>query len=1160
MKLDQIILLVAAAMAVIAAGAILAWLLRAAWLRTAQRRLAARKGPYRELVAGLAERDRELLGPAIHQLRTYRDFEALEAVLEEQARGSAERPAWLLDAYDRLGLVDKYVDRLRTSTRWRDRAFAAELLGRVGNANAVPALLDTVRATRSEDGDVREIALRALARIADPRAVAPLVDALRSAEPWLAPRLADVLTRHGAGSVTPMMRLLENGGRHHARPWAANVLGELRAQRAFPVLVRALGDIEDEVRARAAYALGRLGDRRAIPYLLEHLLTDPAPFVRARIAGALGQFDDPEVVERLVRALADPAWWVRMRSVEALEQIGPQAEGPLLVALDDPDPELRMRAAVGLERLGVPGRTVTMIEQDDRPDEANRMLAKLATAGACEMLAELLIHPSGKVRRAVVAAIRRTARQDLGPELIAVARKDEDPALRAAAFDTLRAHGDQSAIAAAIAGTRDPHESVRVEATRLLGDLGGAEVVDAVQSRIDDAEPAVRSAAARALGVIRAEAAEPELARLLTDPAASVRAAAADAAAEAGITSLAAALIPLLTDSADIVRVAAARALGWLGDPRAAVALSRAFGGASVELREAIAVSVAQLDPARLGGLLDALQRNGADPAAKLVLVRTLGQAPQETARTLLGKLFVDPAPLVRAAAVSAIGRLGGEGAVALAREGLADPDEAVRAAAINAMIRLGDRGHGIQLLDLLAHDSAPGVRERAALAAGLLPIEGAEAPLAHACATTQPPNVRAAAVLALGAFGHESIAGRVAEMTDDEEVRAVLHDRLRSDPEFRLLGRKLRQSHSLELRALATLSRTEMEQELAEGIRNVLDPRERMRAVAALKSFQGERSREALLQVVRGDPSPAVRASALLSVAEMLDPDTLARTARRALGDPSLTVRRSAAGLFASVPPGEALSALLGTLRTDEDATVLEVAASQAGAAFDRFAHALRSGGASGREAVVAARIARYMDHPRLQELLPVFARSDDPSVRAALGEVLAGRPALADEETVRALATDPVVEVRHQAARAAAAANLHVPLTAMADDPDPELRRRLALLLQTVPDGGTLTRLRQDADERVRGAATVSAILRGELHGLPDDVPRAAAAEAVVDVGDLADLRTVARTSPDERHRLSAALALALVDDQVAHEVAEADPVATVRRKVRAVLDLPR
>jgi HEAT repeat protein len=364
----RIILWAALAMAGIGILAVLAWFGYSAWLNALERRLAARKGPYRDLVAGLAARERELLEPAIHQRGTLRDLDALEAVLEEQARDVQDRPAWLLDAYDRLGLIDKYIERLRTARKWRDRAFAAELLGRVGNAGAVPALLETVQNTRSEDADVREIALRALARIGDPRAVAPLVDALRNAEVWLAPRIADILTRHGEYVVEPMINFLEAGGRHPARAWAANILGEVEAHRAFPVLVRALGDLEDEVRAKSAYALGRLGDRRATPYLLEHLLTDPAPFVRARIAGALGQFDDPEVIERLVRSLGDPAWWVRMRSVEALEQIGEQAEAPLLVALDDPDPELRSRSAVALERLGVPGRAVRMIEEEDRPD------------------------------------------------------------------------------------------------------------------------------------------------------------------------------------------------------------------------------------------------------------------------------------------------------------------------------------------------------------------------------------------------------------------------------------------------------------------------------------------------------------------------------------------------------------------------------------------------------------------------------------------------------------------------------------------------------------------------------------------------------------------------------------------------------------------------
>ncbi|MGH7658798.1 MAG: HEAT repeat domain-containing protein, partial [Gemmatimonadales bacterium] len=314
-----VILIVAAVFAAVSLLAVAIWFAYTTYLNGVERNLAARKGIYRDLVAGLATRDRALLDPVLHQARTLRDFEALEAVLEEQARSAAERPQWLLDTYDRLGLVDTYVVRLRESASWRERAFAAELLGRVGNAKAVPALLEAVQSTRTEDSDVREISLRALARIADPRAVGPLVEALKEAEVWLAPRIADILARHGSMVVEPMVEFLEERSQHPARAWAANILGEVGATRAFPALVRALDDLDDEVRAKSASSLGRLGDQRAVTYLLDHLLTDPAPFVRARIATALGRFQEPEVIDTLVRALGDPAWWVRMRSVEALE-------------------------------------------------------------------------------------------------------------------------------------------------------------------------------------------------------------------------------------------------------------------------------------------------------------------------------------------------------------------------------------------------------------------------------------------------------------------------------------------------------------------------------------------------------------------------------------------------------------------------------------------------------------------------------------------------------------------------------------------------------------------------------------------------------------------------------------------------------------------------
>ncbi len=66
--------------------------------------------------------------------------------------------------------------------------------------------------------------------------------------------------------------------------------------------------------------------------------------------------------------------------------------------------------------------------------------------------------------------------------------------------------------------------------------------------------------------------------------------------------------------------------------------------------------------------------------------------------------------------------------------------------------------------------------------------------------------------------------------------------------------------------------------------------------------------------------------------------------------------------------------------------------------------------------------------------------------------------------------------------------------------------------------------------------------------------------AAAAVLDANHLVDLREIALTSPEERHRCSAALLLALVGDQVAARVAAGDPVASVRAAVAAMQDRVR
>jgi HEAT repeat protein len=1156
-SLLQIILVFALAVLGIGVMAIVGWAGYAAWLTRVERRLAQRKGLYRDTVAGLASRERALLEPEIRQLQTLRDFEALEALLEEQARSQMERQGWLLDTYDSLGLVDKYIERLRNAKQWRERAFAAELLGRVGNAKAVPALLETVQATRNEDADVREISLRALARIGDARAVEPLVTALQQAENWLAPRIADILVRHGDPVIEPAMRFLQDQRPHPARAWAANILGELRAQRAFPVLVGSLKDLDDEVRAKAAGALGKLGDRRAVTYLLDHLLSDPAPFVRARIAGALGQFADSEVIDRLVRALGDPAWWVRMRSVEALEQIGATAESPLTVALDDPDPEIRIRAATALERLGVPLRLVETIERGADTPDTEALLTKFGVAGARELLAEQLQHGVVRVRRAIIGAIRRADRKDLVLELIERVEEDTDPGVRADALVALKALGAREAVPVALDSLGDSNDRVRAAATDLLGQLGGKELAAVIQPRAIDAEPLVRAAAARALGLIRAAQAGADFTRLLRDPDPQVRAAAAEGAAEGGWRGAAPLLIELLTDHHRSVQIAAARALGALEDPSAVSALLRAYRSAEPDFADAITDAVGRIDRQALGQVIDILLERD-DPTSRAQLVRTIGglRPPQPT--QLLEALFRDRAPEVRGAVVEILSRFPAPTTAAFLLEGLSDPDDTVRAAVVDGLVRLNHEPAAARILQLLREDPAAMVRERAALATGLFRPPGGEVQLLATCQQHEPVSVRAAALLAIGAYDQESLVARVVEMADEEELREQLRDRLKQDPEFRLLGLRLREARHIELRALGSDSREQMEQTLAEGMRGVLSPDQRVRLVAGLRAFQGDRSRSALLAVVRSDPSPDVRAAALTAVGGMLDADELHLTASRALADPNRAVRHAAVALFQRIAPEKGLSGLLRLLHSEEDTVVLQAVAQQAEAAFPTFLDLALGLDRDGHEAILLTRIARYMHHPELRRVIAAVARSQSPAVREAAADLWTVRPDLLDEGALEVMSVDPTVSVRRAAVAAWGAARRYNRLAAMLGDPDPGVRQDIARACMDAPDTAGLEPLFLDPDEMVRAALFVTRLLRGEWSELPANaaISRAAAAAAVRRTMPVESLRDIARTDRDPAHRLPAALALAVLGDDAAYAVMRTDPIWAIRDRVGRML----
>jgi HEAT repeat protein len=141
--------------------------------------------------------------------------------------------------------------------------------------------------------------------------------------------LAEIRTRQTRRGLE---RILVSGKSAEARKRAAWALGFLRDEDAGAALLRTLADRNEEtdVRAYAAEALGHIAPQmrrdEALAALL-HALTDLAPEIRFWAAFALGNLGDERAIPALQR-LADrdsdsvPGWWsIRKEALDSIEQI-----------------------------------------------------------------------------------------------------------------------------------------------------------------------------------------------------------------------------------------------------------------------------------------------------------------------------------------------------------------------------------------------------------------------------------------------------------------------------------------------------------------------------------------------------------------------------------------------------------------------------------------------------------------------------------------------------------------------------------------------------------------------------------------------------------------------------------------------------------------------
>ena len=376
-----------------------------AWRETQTAWFARRRRELEPKVLNWAHGDEKTICSALDGRPSSFDLTVLEGILLDhlqRVRGIEHKR--LAQAMEQLGLVDTYLETLE-SRRWWRRAGAAEKLGLSENTRSIQALS---LALDDETSEVRLRAATALGQLGGSASVRKLVRALDEPNHWSTIRVADILIRMGHKAIDDLIEAFPELSLQ-AQLAVLDIVGRVRPVAAAPWLIKQLASETPDVRARAAHALGSIGD----PNLASHLLAaleDPEWPVRAMAAKALGQMRVAQAIRQLSHALRDSQWWVRHNAALALRAIGPRGLNELEVLVADGDAFAREQAILMLEEAGRIDERVAELSGPATREAARKFMKRIVAAGSTGRLRVLSCeHPEAEVRRELLALLPEKA-------------------------------------------------------------------------------------------------------------------------------------------------------------------------------------------------------------------------------------------------------------------------------------------------------------------------------------------------------------------------------------------------------------------------------------------------------------------------------------------------------------------------------------------------------------------------------------------------------------------------------------------------------------------------------------------------------------------------------------------------------------------------------
>lgn len=187
---------------------------------------------------------------------------------------------------------------------------------------------DAIRALKDKDEYLRPATAEFLGNVRDPRAVEPLIQALNDKSLEVQEKAAEALGKIGdARAVEPLIQVSRDFFAKLDPVPALVMIGKP----AVGHLTQALMDKDKyvrDVRRDATYALGKIGDVKAVEPLIQVLKERDMIYpgiedvdLRRSAAEALGEIKDARAIDPLTQALKDKEDYVQRAAREALEKI-----------------------------------------------------------------------------------------------------------------------------------------------------------------------------------------------------------------------------------------------------------------------------------------------------------------------------------------------------------------------------------------------------------------------------------------------------------------------------------------------------------------------------------------------------------------------------------------------------------------------------------------------------------------------------------------------------------------------------------------------------------------------------------------------------------------------------------------------------------------------